>query len=237
MGRLAGMWVYQSDGDPPDPGEVARRAQRHGMRWLSAQAVVRGEVVGGDWLAEMRTATRARGLRMAVSGYVGRPSPAPADEARAMARAIDLADADFAIVDAEDEYENSDLPVSQAFVDAYRALKPQFRSYLSSFGRPSLHAKMNWNAWARARFAAMPQAYENLNAEALTPVLCVEDYAAIFPRRSLRVTVGCFTEHNHPHLPIPRLVASVREVPRIAFNVYRNETVTEAELEALAAVR
>ena len=153
-----------------------------------------------------------------------------------MARAIDLAEADFAIVNAEIQYEQSAGPDSQRFVDAYRRLKPEFPSYFSSFGRPEFHSSLDWAAWASGRFRGMPQAYENLNSEKLKPTQCVNDWARFFTRRSLRPTLGCFAEHGHSHLPIPRLVQSVQEVRGLRFNIFRHGTVTTAELEALSAL-
>lgn len=236
MARVTGLWIYQSLGHRPDPDDVAARAARHKLRWLTAEALVNGNVHDEDWLREMRRATRERGLRLGVHGYVGRPHPAPAADARQISRAIDVADADFAIVNAEIEYETAAGPVSQQFVDAYRELRPHFRSYFSSFGRPTFHASLNWQAWADAGFRGMPQAYENLNAEALTPRQCVDDYARFFPRDTMRPTLGCFEEHGQDRLPLSRLAASVREVPRLKFNVYRHGTVTESELDALDAL-
>jgi hypothetical protein len=56
-------------------------------------------------------------------------------------------------------------------------------------------------------------------------------------RNTLRPTLGCFAEHGHGHLPIARLLASVRGVPALRFNIYRHGTVTDAELTALSSVR
>jgi hypothetical protein len=236
---VTGLWVYHSgDGSdaPPDPVAVATRAARHGIRWLSAQAFDRGALLDGDWLAAMRRATSARGMRLAVHGYIGRPHPDPEAEADLVSQAIDSARADFAIVDAEDEYENAPAGTSKRFVAAYRRLRPRFRSYFSSFGRLSLHSGLDWQAWADGAFAGMPQAYQNLNATALRPSLCVKDWASVFSRPDMRPTVGCFSEHDHGHLPIPELVQSVREVADLPFNVFRHGTVTDAELAALAAI-
>jgi hypothetical protein len=82
----------------------------------------------------------------------------------------------------------------------------------------------------------MPQAYENLNDDALRPTQCVADYARFFDRDGLRPTLGCFSENGHGHLPIARLVESVEEVPGLKFNVFRHGTVTSAELNALATL-
>jgi hypothetical protein len=82
----------------------------------------------------------------------------------------------------------------------------------------------------------MPQAYENLNADLLRPAQCVDDWARFFPRRSLRPTLGCFAERGHPHLRVPRLVESVREVRGLRFNVFRHGTATTAELVALSRI-
>jgi hypothetical protein len=237
MARVNGMWVYQTLQPPrPDPDAVAEAARRHGLRWLTAQAIEGDDVLDRDWLRGMRRATRERGLRLGVHGFIGRPRPKPVAEARAMAKAIDIADADFAIVNAEIQYEHSERPDSKEFVREYRRLKPEFRSYFSSFGRPELHPGLDWKAWADGGFAGMPQAYENLNTELLKPALCVKGWDRFFPRKTLRPTLGCFAEGNDPHLPIPRLVQSVRDVPRLRFNIFRHGTVTKAELEALSAV-
>jgi hypothetical protein len=233
--RVTGLWVYQMAGRRSRPEAVTARAQRHGIKWLTVQAIEGEKVLDRDWLRAMRRATKERDMRLAVHGFIGRPHPKPAAEARAMARAIDVAEADFAIVNAEIQYEQAP-PASQAFVNAYRRLKPAFPSFLSSFGRPQLHPSLDWAAWASGGFRGMPQAYENLNAEKLKPILCVNDWARFFERRALRPTLGCFAERHHSHLPIPRLVQSVREVPRLPFNIFRHGTVTTAELEALSAV-
>ena len=78
MPRVTGMWVYQTLGQRPEPDAAATRAKNHGLKWLSAQAVEGGEVLDPDWLREMRRATRERGLRLGVHGYIGRPQPRPA---------------------------------------------------------------------------------------------------------------------------------------------------------------
>jgi hypothetical protein len=236
VARVTGLWVYQTLGRRPNPEAVAERARRHGIKWLTAQAVEGVEVLDRDWLRGMRRATRQRDMRLAVHGFIGRPRPKPVSEAKAMAKAIDVADADFAIVNAEIHYEQSKGPDSARFVDAYRRLKPEFPSYFSSFGRPDLHSSLDWAAWAEGEFRGMPQAYENLNAQELRPARCVKDWARFFQRRRLRPTLGCFAEGGHPHLPIPRLVQSVQEVPRLRFNIFRHGTVTTAELRALAAL-
>lgn len=236
MSRVTGIWAYQRLGSLPDPGAVARSAERHGLRWVTAEAIEAAELLDADWLRAMRRATRRRGLRLGVHGYVGRPSPRPVAEARAMAAAIDVADADFAIVNAEIQYERSADPDSKDFVREYRRLKPDLRSYFSSFGRPEFHASLDWQAWADGGFAGMPQAYENLNATFLKPAQCVGDWARFFPRRTLRPTLGCFSEGGHDHLPTGRLLQSVRDVPQLSFNVFRHGTVTDAELQALSGV-
>ena len=236
MARVTGLWVYQTLGRRPDPGTMAKRAQEHGLKWLTVQATEGDTVLDRDWLRAIRRATREHNLRLAVHGFVGRPRPRPVAEAKALARAIDLAGADFAIVNAEIQYEQAAGPVSKRFVDAYRNLKPEFPTFFSSFGRPQFHPLLDWTAWARGGFRGMPQAYENLNAEHLKPAQCVKDWARFFARKDLRPTLGCFSEHGHPHLPVPRLVQSVRDVPGLRFNVYRQGTVTAAELAALSAV-
>jgi hypothetical protein len=237
VARVTGLWVYQTlDQGPPDPEAVSRVAQRHGLRWVTAQMISKGQLLDLDWIRGMRRATSAHGLGLGVHGYVGNPEPRPAAEAELMARAIDLADADFAIVNAEIEYERSDAPDSKTFVRAYRRLKPEFRSYFSSFGRPDFHSSLDWDAWAKGLFRGMPQAYENLNARELKPTQCVTDWGRFFDRDTLRPTLGCFSEAGHPHLPVTRLVQSVRDVPALRFNIYRHGTVTVAELEALSEI-
>jgi hypothetical protein len=236
VARVTGLWVYQTIGRRPNPETVAKRAQSHGLKWLTAQATEGDDVLDPDWLRGMRRATSARDIRLAVHGFIGRPRPRPVVEAKAMAKAIDLAGADFAIVNAEIQYEQSPGPDSQRFVDAYRRLKPEFRTFFSSFGRPKFHSSLDWGAWAEGEFRGMPQAYENLNPELLKPTQCVEDWARFFERRRLRPTLGCFSEHGHSHLPIPRLVQSVRDVRGLRFNIFRHGTVTTAELEALSEV-
>lgn len=236
MARVTGLWVYQTLGQLPDPEAVAARAQQHGIKWLTAQAVEGDDLLNRDWLRNLRRATKQRGIRMGVHGYIGRPHPRPIAEAKAMSDAIDIADADFAIVDAEIEYEQSAGGDSKEFVRAYRRLKPEFVTYFSSFGRPKFHASLDWAAWASGGFRGMPQAYENLNAGLLKPVQCVDDWARFFRRDQLHVTLGCFDEQGHTRVPTARLVQSVREVRGVPFNVYRHGTVTTGELHALSAI-
>jgi hypothetical protein len=237
MPRVNGMWVYQTlDDPPPDPDDVARLAETLGMAWVTAQATSGDELLDRDWIRAMRRATRERGIRLGVHGYVGKPRPKPVAEARAIAKAIDLADADFAIVNAEIEYEQSPNPDSKTFVREYRRLKPNFRSYFSSFGRPEFHSGLDFAAWADGDFRGMPQAYENLNREKLKPALCVKDWARFFDRDSMRPTLGCFTEAGQPHLPVPRLVQSVKDVPGLPFNIFRHGTATGGELKALSTL-
>ena len=82
----------------------------------------------------------------------------------------------------------------------------------------------------------MPQAYENLNAQHLKPAQCIDDWAHFFQRAELRPTLGCAAEHGKPHLPVARLVQSVRDVPALPFNVFRHGSATAAELTALGAL-
>jgi hypothetical protein len=237
--RVTGLWVYQSPGlvdAPPNPTAVATLAARHGLTWLSAEAFAGTRVLDEDWLHKMRQATTRAGLRLGVHGYIGRPQPRPQAEAEAVSDAISRAQADFVIVDAEDEYEKAPSGTSKRFVAAYRQLRPRFRSYFSSFGRPSLHGGLDWKAWASAGFAGMPQAYQNLNPASLRPSSCVDDWAQFFVRSDLRPTLGCFSEGAHGHLPTAQLVESVRDVPSLSFNVYRHGTVTDAELTALSTI-
>lgn len=236
MARVTGLWVYQTLGRRPDPDVMATRARNHGFAWITVQAIEGDTVLDRDWLQEIRRATMERRLRLGVHGFVGRPRPRPVAEANAMAKAIEVAHADFAIVNAEVQYERSTAPDSRRFVERYRRLKPEFPSYFSSFGRPQFHPGLDWAAWASGEFRGMPQAYENLNKELLRPARCINDWARFFVRRDLRPTLGCFSERGHPHLPIARLVQSVHEVRGLRFNVYRHGTVTTAELAALSAV-
>jgi hypothetical protein len=77
----------------------------------------------------------------------------------------------------------------------------------------------------------------NLNPAQLKPAQCVADWARFFERNTLRPTLGCFAEHGHEHLPIARLLASLRDVPAPRFHIYLHGTVTDAELTALSSVR
>ena len=232
MARVSGLWVYQRFGRP-DADAVTAKAQRHGLQWVTVEAVEGAQVLGRAWLGEMRRATRERGMRLGVHGYVGRPTPRPLAEATAFASAIDAAQADFAIVNAEIEYETSPKPHSRDFTRRYRALKGDFPTYFSSFGRPEFHGGLDWAVWGDAGFWGMPQAYENLNPK-LKPSLCIADWARFFDRAEIRPTLGCFAENGKPRLPLARLSASVREVTGLRFNVYRHGTVTDAELQALS---
>ena len=204
MARVTGMWVYQSLGEPPDPDAVAGRAARHGMRWITAEAIVGGEVARQDWLRGMRRATRERGIRLGVHGFVGRPTPAPAAEAKTMSRAIESPTRTSRSSTPRSSTRRSPAPVSKRFARRYRALKADFRTYFSSFGRPEFHPGSTGPRGRTRGFCGMPQAYENLNAELLKPRLCVDDWARFFaPRHDDRPTLGCFAEHGQAAPPAP----------------------------------
>ena len=197
MARVPGLWVYQRFGLP---GSGCRR--RAGTAPRPAMA----DGGGGQGTQRPRSRLAARdasrdaraGMRLGVHGYVGRPTPKPVAEANAFASAIDVAQADFAIVNAEKEYERSTNPDSAAFTRRYRSLKDDFTTYFSSFGRPDCAQDLNWAAWADAGFLGMPQAYENLNRDKLDARLCIADWARFFDRADIRPTLGCFSEDGKP---------------------------------------
>ena len=64
-------------------------------------------------------------MRLGVHGHIGRPHPQPKAEAQTVSDAIQRAQADFVIVDAEDEYESAPAGTSKRFVEAYRRLRPE----------------------------------------------------------------------------------------------------------------
>jgi hypothetical protein len=61
---------------------VAERVKRHGIKWLTAQAIDGEEVLDRDWLRGLSRATKQRDMRLGVHGYIGRPHPKPAAEAK-----------------------------------------------------------------------------------------------------------------------------------------------------------
>jgi hypothetical protein len=86
VARVTGLWVYQTLGQRPNPETVAERAKGHGIKWLTAQAIEGEEVLDREWLRGLRRATKQRDMRLGVHGYIGRPHPKPAAEAKALAK-------------------------------------------------------------------------------------------------------------------------------------------------------
>ena len=103
---------------------------------------------------------------------------------------------------------------------------------LSSFGRIDLHPNLDWQAWRDHRFEFDPQAYE-ADSHLLTPARCVEAARRVWPITMIRPTLGAYKGALTRPSP-KRLVKSLSEVRTKGFNVWRNGTVTAADLAALA---
>lgn len=158
----------------------------------------------------------------------------PAGEARLAAELVREHNASFYFANAEVEYERATERVSREFARTFRRALPTLPAALSSFGRIDLHPNLDWRAWRDHGFEFDPQAYE-ADSHLLTPALCVEAARRIWPIRRIRPTLGAYAGAvGRPSAA--RLAQSVREVETTGFNVWRNGTVTPADIRALSAI-
>lgn len=146
-----------------------------------------------------RDARRHEGRRMRLGphGYVGRLRPRPAAEARALSQAIRIAEADFAIVNAEIEYERSPPePRRSSSTRTGACGRGSRRTSRRLAARRSIRAPTRQSGPARGSAACL-RPTRTLNPGALKPTQCLADWARFFERRTLRPTAGCFSEGGY----------------------------------------
>jgi hypothetical protein len=178
-----------------DPSALGTRLRADGFGWIA--------VLVADGLAEKGSVQRWAELFTAASGLpVGGWSVLrdhPAEEAELAATIVARDRLAFFVANAEREYEYTNdadrnggrYARSEAFVRAFRALEPSLPAGLSSYCDASLH-DIDWQAWASAGFAFLPQAYAGTLGASGTPAACTSGALRFFPRSRIHPTVALF---------------------------------------------
>jgi hypothetical protein len=226
----AGLWVW--NGDESNAARLAGLLARNGFQYLVIKAHDGTTPYrrNRDEIARYAGAARAHDLAFGLWGYL--TARDPAGEARLAAELVREHGASFYFANAEAEYERATQRVSLAFARTFRNELPKLPAALSSFGRIDLHPKLDWQAWRDHGFEFDPQAYE-ADSHLLTPQHCVAAARRVWPIGMIRPTLGAY--EGAVTRPSPkRLSKSLSEVRTKGFNVWRNGTVTAADLRALA---
>lgn len=226
----AGLWVW--NGDESNPGDLARLLSKNGFQYLAIKAHDGTTLYrrNRNQIARYAEAARAHGLAFGVWGYL--TARDAAREARLAAELVREHRASFYFANAEVEYERATQRVSRAFARTFRDELPTLPAALSSFGRIDLHPNLDWKAWHDHGFEFDPQAYE-ADSRQLTPARCVEAARRVWPITMIRPTLGAYKGALTRPSPT-RLAQSLSEVRTKGFNVWRNGTVTAADLAALS---
>jgi hypothetical protein len=226
----AGLWVW--NGDESNAGDLARLLTRNGFQYLAIKAHDGTTPFrrNRDEIPKYMAAARAHGLAFGLWGYL--TARDAAGEARLAAELVREHRASFYFANAEAEYERATQRVSEAFARTFRRELPRLPAALSSFGRIDLHPKLDWRAWRDHGFEFDPQAYE-ADSHLLTPAQCVAAARRVWPIGRIRPTLGAYKGALTRPSP-QRLSESLSEVRTRGFNVWRNGTVTAADLRALA---
>jgi hypothetical protein len=226
----AGLWVW--NGDESNARELARLLARHGFQYLAIKAHDGTTTYrrNRNEIARYVDAAHAHGLAFGLWGYL--TARDAAGEARLAADLVREHRASFYFANAEAEYERATQRVSRGFARTFRDELPTLPAALSSFGRIDLHPNLDWRAWRDHGFEFDPQAYE-ADSRLLTPARCVEAARGVWPMTMIRPTLGAYKGALSRPSPT-RLAQSLNEVRTKGFNVWRNGTVTAADLAALA---
>jgi hypothetical protein len=221
---LAGAFVWhETDIGPETLGEVLRA---NGFGWVALRLHdgLTEDVVEDDWIARFR---RASGLPVGGWGVLRSD---PVGEAALASDLVARHALDFYIANAEAEYEYSgpDGPNperyerSRHFVDAFRASLLSLPAGLSSYCRADQH-DLDWQAWHRASFALLPQAYVNDFGRDATPAECARGAAGVFPSDAIHPTVGMHPGARRP-LYARRYAELLFRARTVGFSVYLAET-------------
>jgi hypothetical protein len=223
--------------DQLDPVVAAEEARANGFGWIALQ-IADGETAlpaPANWVARFR----------AVSGIpVGGWSVLrdhPAAEARLAATLLGRDHLDFYIADAEQEYAYTNGPEhslahqhrSGEFIAAFRALVPAMPAALTSFCQTEEN-DLDWQSWAAAGFAFLPQAYaDQLGAEG-TPTACVTAAAQWFPRSSIHPVLGIFAGPSPTPTPA-EYAAQLAQAGTTGFSLFPFENADSTALAAYGA--
>jgi hypothetical protein len=222
-----GMWVWEAGQN--EPATLVQSLTAHGYSWLAVKAHDGSHGFNDPaQVVAYRAACRAHGLKFGIWGYLSAPGTA---DAAAASQYCMRFQPDFYIADAEVEYETATGPVSREFCTRFRQDHPRLPAALSSFGRPDLHAGIDWTAWRDHGFDWMPQAYE-CETEALAPRVCVQQALAIWPRERIFVTLGTYAGARGA-LTGAQLYASVADIALPGVNLWDAQELRNGQLGAL----
>src|SRR5262245_46780715 len=188
-----GLIVHTDQLDPTLAGELARA---NGFGWVAVQ-IADGEnqtPLVANWITRFRAASG-----LPVCGWsVLRGNPEA--DAQLAATLLEQNQLDFYIADAEQEYgltNGAERSLANArrstdFITAFRVLEPTMPAALSSFCQADEH-DLDWQAWAAAGFAFLPEAYVDQLGPDGTPAACVAAARQWFPTSSIHPVLGIFT--------------------------------------------
>jgi len=223
--------------DQLDPVVAAEEARAGGLGWIALQ-IADGETAlpsPANWVARFRAVSG-----IPVGGWsVLRDDPAA--EANLAATLLGQDQLDFYVADAEQEYAATNgvehslahAHRSGEFIAAFRALEPTMPAALASFCRPDEH-DLDWQAWATAGFAFLPEAYvDQLGADG-TPTACTTAAEKWFPRSAIHPVLGIFAG-PYPTPAPAEYAAQLAQAGTTGFSLFPFENADSNALAAYAA--
>jgi hypothetical protein len=225
----AGAFVWHENDAAPEA--LASELRENGFSWVAVLLHDGGTVdpVEAEWVSRFRGAAP----ELAVGGW-GVLRDEPEEEAELAHRLVADHGVDFYIANAEAEYKltNDDgrnaerFGRSQRFVAAFRALDPALPAALSSYCRAD-RQDLDWDAWRRAGFAFLPQAYVNDFGSAASPAACAAAATGFFRADAVHPTVGTYRGQKGPLSP-EHHATLLEEAGTVGFSVYLAETRMDA---------
>lgn len=225
----AGAFVWHETDVAPET--LASELRDNGFSWVAVllHDGAALDPVEGEWVSRFRAAAPD----LAVGGW-GVLRDDPEREAELAHRLVARHGVDFYIANAEAEYKlTSDdgqsaerFGRSQRFVAAFRALDPALPAAVSSYCRADTQ-DLDWDAWRRAGFAFLPQAYVNDFGNAASPAACAAAAAGFFRAEAVHPTVGTYRGQNGAPSP-ERYASLLAEAGTVGFSVYLAETRMDA---------
>ncbi len=219
----AGAFVWHENDVAPEI--LGLQLRENGFSWVAVLIHDGGDVdpIEADWVRRFRESSG-----LPVGGW-GVLRTQPEQEAELADRLLEDYSLDFYIANPEAEYKYSSddglsgerYGRSRRFVDSFRQLRPETPAAISSYCRADTQ-DIDWEAWNRAGFVFMPQAYVNDLGEAASPASCAEGAAHFFPTHAVHPTVGVYAGQGEPSPG--RYAELLHEAGTVGFSVYLAET-------------
>jgi hypothetical protein len=220
----AGAFVWHENDVAPE--SLGLQLHANGFSWVAVliHDGVDVDPIEADWVRRFRESSG-----LPVGGW-GVLRTQPEQEAELADRLLEDYSLDFYIANPEAEYKYSsdDGPSaerygrSQRFVDSFRQFRPETPAAISSYCRADTQ-DIDWEAWNRAGFVFMPQAYVNDLGDAASPASCAEGAADFFPTHAVHPTVGVYPGQEGDPSP-GRYAELLHEAGTVGFSVYLAET-------------